>query len=42
MSKIREFCIDCQNIIVFAATLAIDVRKYLKEEKKNEKLCLQM
>jgi hypothetical protein len=42
MSKIREFVTDCQNCVIFAVTLAIDVWKYTREEKKNEKLCLQM
>ena len=40
MSKIREHFSDCRNNVVFAVTMAVDVAKYLREEKKKEKLCL--
>jgi hypothetical protein len=42
MSKIRECISDCRNNVVFAVTMARDVAKYLKEEKKKDKLCLQL
>ncbi len=42
MSKIRECISDCRNNVVFAVTMARDVAKYLMEEKKHDKLCLQI
>ena len=42
MTNYKTFITDCCNSIVFALTMARDVRKFLKEEKKNDKLCLEL
>ena len=42
MSKVLVLCKDVCNNVVFAVTMAIDVSRYLKEERDNDKLCLQV
>jgi hypothetical protein len=42
MSNFKVFFTDCCNSVVFAFSMARDVSKYLREEKKNERLCLTL
>ncbi len=42
MSNYKTFFTDCCNNAVFVITMARDVRKYLREEKKNDRLWLEL
>ena len=42
MNNMKIFFTDCCNSVVFAVSMALDVRKYLKEEKERERLCLTL
>lgn len=42
MSKVLVLFKDVCNNVVFAVTMAIDVSRYLKEERDKDTLCLQV
>ncbi len=42
MSNYKTFFTDCYNNVVFAIAMARDVRKYLREEKNNNGLWLEL
>ncbi len=40
MSSVKDFFGNLWMGVIFSATMAVDVYKYLKEEREKEKLCL--
>ncbi len=40
MTRVREFFDDVVTNVAFAFAMARDVKRALKEERENEKLCL--